>query len=251
MPSNNSNYPTKLIILTISFVIIPIAAYIVNFHDTPVTKDPGDWGIFGDYIGGLINPTLSFISVLILARSIHMQSASQRDATSQFNSIMKREALRSHDELMRTLTQPLGDPTGISITYTLSGRKPITISGKLVASHIENLIENQTIGSNSTVSIEDFIGICDINDDIYETHRRFATCLKIIESNLSKEAGFVACDRRVAIETLISLTCFHKLRLIKIGIENLRNPQIEYLKSSEDFIAVATKLELIPLTPVD
>lgn len=32
-----------------------------------------DWGTFGDYVGGVLNPILSFISIVMLINSINLQ----------------------------------------------------------------------------------------------------------------------------------------------------------------------------------
>lgn len=50
------------------YVLIVLLAYGVNFYHLDISKnDPSEWGGFGDYIGGLLNPVfacLSFIGVL-------------------------------------------------------------------------------------------------------------------------------------------------------------------------------------------
>ena len=48
----------KLSIFLMLFAAVPLA-YAVWFHDTSVSKFSGDWGTFGDYVGGLLNPMIA------------------------------------------------------------------------------------------------------------------------------------------------------------------------------------------------
>lgn len=62
------------IIFAIFMFIIVISAYIWNFNEYKISKKPGDWGTFGDFIGGTLNPTLAFLSFLALLQTIKIQS---------------------------------------------------------------------------------------------------------------------------------------------------------------------------------
>lgn len=53
---------------------IVVTAYIINFQDTPISKDSGTWGTFGDFIGGTLNPILAFLSFIALLCTIQLQS---------------------------------------------------------------------------------------------------------------------------------------------------------------------------------
>lgn len=46
---------------------IPILFYIKNFYSPDPSSSPSDWGTFGDYVGGILNP---FISLLTLIATI-------------------------------------------------------------------------------------------------------------------------------------------------------------------------------------
>jgi hypothetical protein len=62
------NKTVKLFIgLAIAIIFIPIAFYIFKFHHYPITSNPSEWGTFGDYIGGLLNPIISLFTLLVTA----------------------------------------------------------------------------------------------------------------------------------------------------------------------------------------
>lgn len=64
-----------LIILTIAVIaacIVPIF-YFSNFH-AGLSSSNTDWGTFGDFVGGTLNPILSFLSLIALMLTIVLQS---------------------------------------------------------------------------------------------------------------------------------------------------------------------------------
>lgn len=58
---------------------------------------PAEWGMFGDYVGGLANPLLSFLTIFLLIVSLYIQSqelAATREELSQ-----SKEALQNANEI--------------------------------------------------------------------------------------------------------------------------------------------------------
>lgn len=62
-----------IIIATIAIIIV-YGSYIFNFYNHTISKSSGDWGTFGDFIGGTLNPTLAFLSLLAILQTIRIQS---------------------------------------------------------------------------------------------------------------------------------------------------------------------------------
>jgi len=57
----------KLILwICISIAIATIGFYAYNFNKSPLSSDPSDWGTFGDYIGGILNPILGITNIIVL-----------------------------------------------------------------------------------------------------------------------------------------------------------------------------------------
>ena len=42
-----------------------LVAFLLNFYHHQISHDPGDWGVLGDYFGGLMNPVISFATLLV------------------------------------------------------------------------------------------------------------------------------------------------------------------------------------------
>lgn len=59
-------------------------AYFLNFNEWAGLSDAkGDWGVFGDFIGGVSNPVLTFITMCLLIRSLMLQKDANQSIIEQ------------------------------------------------------------------------------------------------------------------------------------------------------------------------
>ena len=63
---NSSIQLRFLIFLILLILLIGPLAYLLNFSNHPISNNSHDWGSFGDYIGGILNPIISLLSVVVL-----------------------------------------------------------------------------------------------------------------------------------------------------------------------------------------
>jgi len=68
-----------------------------NFRDYRISRDPGAWGPFGDYIGGLLNPVVGFCALLLLASSLSLQARELSTALREFQAATKLMARQSFE----------------------------------------------------------------------------------------------------------------------------------------------------------
>lgn len=76
-------------------------AYILAFHRHSIVLDPAAWGQLGDFMGGVLNPVLSFLTLFILAFTIILQSR-QLAATTEGLDLSRKELILSRQELVAT-----------------------------------------------------------------------------------------------------------------------------------------------------
>jgi len=62
----------RLIFFVVLISIGTIINYFLHFHDG-LSDNNSDWGAFGDYVGGLLNPFFSFLAFIFLIWSIRIQ----------------------------------------------------------------------------------------------------------------------------------------------------------------------------------
>lgn len=61
-----------------------LLAYFLNFNEwTGFSLVKGDWGTFGDFVGGFSNPILTFITMCLLIRSIDLQREANQSVINQ------------------------------------------------------------------------------------------------------------------------------------------------------------------------
>lgn len=55
-----------------------LAFYVINFWGNDISGDPSDFGVFGDYVGGIINGAVGIISVVFIYKAYVAQSEMNR-----------------------------------------------------------------------------------------------------------------------------------------------------------------------------
>ncbi|NDI98884.1 hypothetical protein GWA97_07335 [Flavobacterium sp. LaA7.5] len=63
---NNKTLLYILWIVTFIFILVTVGAYILQFNENKISNNPEVWGQFGDYFGGVLNPLLSILNLIIL-----------------------------------------------------------------------------------------------------------------------------------------------------------------------------------------
>ncbi|SMB40894.1 exported hypothetical protein [Serratia proteamaculans] len=58
-----------LLILFIACVLIVIGSYTANFRNFSISNNPADWGVLGDYFGGVLNPLISIVTLFFLIKT--------------------------------------------------------------------------------------------------------------------------------------------------------------------------------------
>lgn len=99
---------------------IVVATYAYNFSG-PLSNDTGTWGEFGDYVGGVLNPTFSFLALLALLATLGLQVrelrlsvrelANSADALAKQNDTLRQQtfegtffqSLRLHNDIIATM----------------------------------------------------------------------------------------------------------------------------------------------------
>lgn len=73
---------------------------------TPISTSGEDWGQFGDYFGGVAGSLLSFLSIILLVYTIHVQSV---QISNSQHELLKRDLLahvtKADEEIMHWLTR--------------------------------------------------------------------------------------------------------------------------------------------------
>jgi hypothetical protein len=75
----------------------PIGIYIYYFRRLSVSQNPDNWGVFGDYIGGTLNPLIAIVNLFVLAYLTYLVAKRSNKASKKLF-ILERKML-AYDEL--------------------------------------------------------------------------------------------------------------------------------------------------------
>lgn len=183
---DKGNKPNRLLwilggIAVAAFIFV-LERYINNFKTFPIANDSATWGTFGDYLGGTLNPIISFLALIGLLYTIHQQ-AQEMQAT--------REELKQAAEQQR---QQVEQQSRQSEIFNLQQFESTFFS--LLEQHnkiIENLVEAKISDLTNTTIDEKFNIDCYIKDNIRQNSLLkqyfiiLFQILKFISLSLSKD----------------------------------------------------------------
>jgi uncharacterized membrane protein len=82
-----------IFVMALLSILIVSALYFLNFHGS-LSSEHAVWGTFGDFMGGVLNPTLSFLALIALLSTLYLQSEELK--------ISRADAIESRKELSRS-----------------------------------------------------------------------------------------------------------------------------------------------------
>ena len=113
----NTAYKRLMLGFAIGIVIIVgvVCFYIYNFKSNPISAFPADWGSFGDFFGGILNPIISLYSLILLGFISYYIAKDSSNESNEMNMRLRRmdayrelnEHLNAFEGLMIVLTDSL------------------------------------------------------------------------------------------------------------------------------------------------
>lgn len=82
-------------------VIVVVTVYAMNFGSYSLSKDPDEWGVFGDFFGGVLNPIFASFSFALLLLNLHLQRK-QLDKTEEQLELNREELAETRKALERS-----------------------------------------------------------------------------------------------------------------------------------------------------
>ena len=230
--------------IVIFFVFL---SYIIKFYfmlDYGISDDTAVWAQLGDYTGGLLNPILSFITLILLIKSLTLQNEANISLKNELKNSQKTESIRSFESLffnMLNAQKNLFDSFKIEFSQ---GGELIKKIGVEAVIEIEDNITSIKDAGGAGEDIYRFLEKIDSKEKIFGLTRAFYIMVKMISDKLSNEKGFNLEDRKSHLLTLINFTDFSQIRLIMISLQFMDYHSIEYLKKDMEFNDVLAEVGL-------
>lgn len=231
-------------------ILIIYLAYFSWFYfilDYGLSGNPEVWGQFGDYIGGILNPLLSFVSIALLIKSLILQHEANSDLKVQLGNNERLEKLKSFELLFFNLISSQKNLFDLlEISFKATDGTVQSLCGVKAVLKIEDEIENISGGDfkSREESIMDYLNNIDADDKIFGLVRGFYISVVMVMDRLSDANGFSVDDRRAHFKVLINLTDFSLIRLIMISVQFLDYESTKYLRNADEFKFVAHELGL-------
>ncbi|WP_104047692.1 hypothetical protein [Vibrio jasicida] len=232
-------------IVAIILMVIVVASYVVQFHfhlGLELSEKASDWVDFSDYVGGLISPLLSFVSLVLLIQSLNLQNQANKELRAEVRMNQRNEQLRSFETYFFGLIEAQKSSFSnfqLNFPASLGGK---SLDGVCAVQELEDQIEIMRNNNVSEDVISTSIDTIDKDERIYNTIRIFYNIVKMTSERLSDEHGFDEKTRKNQFQTLISFTEFSQLRLVMISMQFVDCPAADYLKSNIEFMDVLSDL---------
>ncbi|WP_230538196.1 hypothetical protein [Janthinobacterium sp. FW305-129] len=228
-------------------ITIIIAFYVLKFFPifgSQLSEDTAVWGQFGDYIGGTLNPILSFLSVVLLIRSATLQKEANAELKKELKNSERTENFRLFNTLFFNMIESQKNIFREFKIYFYEGHNIVEKTGAAAVLHMEEEIENLRDNGVGNEGVADYLSELDSEDQIFGVLRAFYTTVKIICDKIVDENGFKEGEARDQIITLINFTDFSQLRLVVIGTQFLNYKSCEYLRGNNLFISSLNEVKL-------
>lgn len=229
----------KIICLTL--IIIAWGLYSLKFGIGYLSTQNADvWGQFGDFMGGVLNPILSFISICLLIRSVTLQVQSNATLTQE---IKRQELLEDYKKFeMRFFCLIESQESNYSkFRILIDDRADNDDQHEHGATN--NTVITEYRANNAVTYIDDnlcllvkagvdderiisWLECLDVDDQIFSLVRRFYLLVKLIDDKIDAD------KQEEQYELLINLTDERLLTLVVIICSYFDWGNVTYIKNS-------------------
>lgn len=219
-----------IVFASLALIAVALLSYVFWFYghlDRKISSSPEQWGQFGDYLGGLLNPILSFISICILVKTAFYQADESKRRED------REDRRRFEDRFYGALSYQRQSFNDFSLTL-LSG-------GELNRSDAVKFIENLLFDSFDHESLSD----ASVKNSVFSFVRQFYLILKMIDDEVVVSDVFNGSDKAFYYRSLINLTDFDLIRMVIFGsvyYDSWLNSK--YIMSNKDFLEVVDSVGL-------
>jgi len=236
------------IITAIALILAVYIIYFVHFFAVlgdEVSNESSIWGQFGDYAGGVLNPFLSFITIVLLIKSLSLQHEANNSLKKEIKNSEKTEKLRSFEVLFFNLIDAQkGLFESFKIKVPDENDKPEQLVGAKAVIAIEEMIESMRESGKNNQEIADYLCELDEHDQIFGISRAFYILVMVVNEKLTDANGFSSSDRSAHYKTLVNFTDFAQLRLVMMCVQFMEYESTKYIRSTHEFANVVGILGL-------
>lgn len=190
--------------ICLAILIITWGGYYLNFGvDGILSSKTEVWGQFGDYVGGVVNPILSFFTIYLLIQSIALQRDSNE---SLINEINRQERLEEYKKFELRFFHLLESQENNFSRFSINAEEyedgsVQTLSGGAAITFIEDELSILIKANIDKARVTEWLNGLDGDGSYFSLTRRFYLILKLVNDNTNTKD-----ERSDMYETLMNLT---------------------------------------------
>ena len=224
------------IMIALAFALV-IISFIANFHSRDISSDLQDWNNFGGFVGGTLGPLLSFLSIILLIKTLELQVRSSNSLDEEIKRTKKQDKLTTFEShFFNMLSAQKNNFDEFYLEF-----EGVKEDGVASANKIDDLIYQLKSRGGKKIHVQNIISKIDYHGSLFNAARIFYVICKIIEEHLSDSQGFDKKKRAEYYQTLIYFTDYALLRLICVYIVYYPETKIASNLASNNSLRVISK----------
>lgn len=198
--NNELKSPFKIyVIIAIIMILIVLTLYFSKFGFYKFSSNQGDWGTFGDFLGGTLNPLLAFLSLIALLTTIKIQTYELSETRKEIRESSRALKEQSESSKIQTFENTFFKMIDVhtSIVLNISIKRFETYKfqdEKLIVKFIDEFIEiEKNIDTQDRDAIKQLHNICKVYTDltIFDKENKYEKFYDYYEDKISIYYGFI------------------------------------------------------------
>lgn len=228
----------KIKIYCILILAATWCGYYLNFgiHGS-ISEKTEVWGQFGDYVGGVVNPILSFVTIYLLINSLGLQRESNDSLT---NEIKRQEKLEEYKKFELRFFRLIESQEESFSRFRIcisqeqdddvadSEAENLILRGGAAVTFIEDCLLTLKDAKIDKGRVLKWLKGLDEDGSYFSLLRRFYLILKLIDSNTITRS-----EREEMYETLVNLTDIKVISMIAILSMHYDWYAVKYIKATK------------------
>ncbi|MBB1315758.1 MULTISPECIES: hypothetical protein [Aliivibrio] len=222
----------RIVFVSVAAIAIAWLSYWYNFsylHSYVISKNPGDWGVLGDFLGGVLNPILTFFTIVLLVSSLNLQRESNNHLKLEIEKSEHFEKIRSFESRFFNM---IDSQKVLFESFKLEFVDSVRHSSSAV-NELESILIDIKQANGSISQIKRAIEAFDDNDQIFSVTRTFCIIVKNINEKISLDNDFTLKDKMDYYETLINFTDYSLFKLILISSKYLEYKNLDVINHKD------------------
>lgn len=232
-------------VVVLILAALSYCAYFGLFLGLPLSDDPNSWAQLGSFMGGVLGPFFSLISIALLIKSLTLQNKANVNIFNELERNKKGDVVRRFEsKFFNLIDSQKVTFANFSLDFTPKGKEVETLKSSKAISVLEDVLSSFDGLDNAEEYKKKLIKKLDDDDDIFSLVRVFYVIVKLICDAFPDKNEEHSKLRKEYIVTLINFTDYSMVKLMLITMKYENYASSRYLNANEDFKGVMKDLKL-------